>query len=121
MPSILVPGGQHGTGEYDQPQHHLGIQPSASYDSIQDGPLSESSHFTSISERGVNPQWQTEQQERNQYGMGGIPNRKPQGPAASQQRDFLLTSNPDFEVGGAKGSPSNQGVRGGALPAGGMI
>ena len=122
MPTILVPGGGPRIGEYDQLQHHPGIQPSASYESIQDGPLSESSHFTSISERGVNPQWQTEQQQqRNQYGMGGIPNRQPQGPALSHQRDFLLTGNPDFEIGGGRGNAANRGSRSGATPVGGMI
>lgn len=120
MPSLLVPGVKSAD------QHPPGIQHSASYDSIQDGPLSESSNFTSISERGINPQWQSEQQ-RHQYGMGGVPNRQPQGAAVAQQRDFLLTSNPDFELGGgvpggARGKSSNRGGgRGGPMPAGGMI
>ena len=109
IPSLLMPGG-HKEDHYasdGQPPHPL--QTTASYDSIKDGPTSEASNFTSISERGVNPQWQAE---HSGYGPGGIPNR---GPPPGQQRDFLLSNNPDFEL------PSNRGGRGaGRGPRGGM-
>ena len=114
VPTLLVPGGQARSGELEPRGQHIGLQPSASYDSVQDGPLSESSNFTSISERGINPQWQSEQQ-RYQYGTGGVPNRQPQGGAIAQQRDFLLSSNPDFELGGPRGKFSGRGGRAGAM------
>ena len=113
IPTVLVPGGQ-GHEQHDQYLQHPPLQQSASYDSMQDGPLSEASNFTSISERGVNPQWQPEN--RGPYGPGGIPNRGP-----PQQQDFLLAGNPDFELpGGRGGRGPNRGGRGG-MPLGGMI
>ena len=115
IPTVLMPGGQK-EDQYSpdsQPRHPL--QTTASYDSVQDGPSSEASNFTSISERGINPQWQAE---HSGYGMGGVPNR---GPPPTQQRDFLLANNPDFELPNSRGGRGpGRGGRGG-MPMGGMI
>jgi hypothetical protein len=123
IPTVLVPGN---SDPYAHHPNHPQFQASASYDSVQDGPLSEASHFTSISERGENPQWRAEQQQRAGYGMGGIPNRQP--PPHQQQRDFLLAGNPDFEIpvgGRGRGGPAGRGGFRGPPPSasqmGGMI
>lgn len=80
------------------------LQPSNSYDSIPENThdsgtrspaVSDGSNYTSISQRGINPQWRPPPDQA--MGMGGVPNRKPVG---QQQRgpDVLLNSNPDFEL-----------------------
>lgn len=78
-------------------------QLAGSYEDIQSGARSpaESEHstFTSVSQRGVNPRW------NDRAGNGGygapMPSRRPvNNPPPSQQRDLLLTSNPDFELPG---------------------
>ena len=113
IPTLLVPGNRGDNSTQDpygpaSSQHlRAPLQPSASYDSVNDGPESDASNFTSISQRGVNPEWQADQ-----YGMGGVPNRVP-----PQQRDFLLSNNPDFEISGGRGRGGGQG--GGPRP--GMI
>ena len=110
-----MPGGQKDDPYAPNNSDHHPLQTTASYDSVQDGAASESSNFTSISERGVNPQWQAEHQG---FGMGGIPNR---GPPPQQQRDFLLANNPDFELpAGRGGRGAGRGGRG-PMPIGGMI
>lgn len=63
--------------------------------------MSTSSHFTSISQRGVNPRWQGE-------GAPSMPNRDPRRP---RQQDQILASNPDFELPRAGGG--GRGRRGG--------
>ena len=66
---------------------------------------SERSEFTSVSQRGVNPNW-------NQAGYPMPPNRR-----AQPQRTDVLNSNPDFEVpGGARRAKSP-----GQLAGAGMV
>ncbi|KAK6352354.1 regulator of ime2 [Orbilia blumenaviensis] len=88
--------------------------PSGSYEELQPGQrspaMSTSSHFTSISQRGVNPRWQGE-------GAPSMPARDPRRP---RQQDQILASNPDFElprvgggVGGVSGGGGGRGRRGG--------
>ncbi|KAI4156399.1 MAG: hypothetical protein LQ340_000304 [Diploschistes diacapsis] len=114
IPTVLMPGGQMGD-PYVHDTQPRPLQTTPSYDSVQDGPSSENSNFTSISERGVNPQWQAE---HRGYATGGVPNR---GPPPQQQRDFLLVNNPDFELpAGRDGRGPGRGGRGG-MPMGGMI
>ena len=114
IPTLLVPGGNTGDSHdvYDgHPQRHH-LQPTSSYDSVNDGPESDASNFTSISQRGVNPEWQAENNPLG-YGTGGVPNRGP-----PQQRDFLLAANPDFELPGGRGGRGyGRGGRGGGGPA----
>lgn len=110
-PTSLMPGGQ--TADRNGPPTHL--QPSTSYDSIQEGTrsLAESdvSNYTSISQRGVNPDWRLGPGEMTPPAPapGGVLNRKP---LPQQQRDVLLQKNPDFELGsGLRGNRG--GDRGG--------
>ena len=118
IPTLLVPGGNTGDhlDPYSGQQQRHQLQPTSSYDSVNDGPESDASNFTSISQRGVNPEWQAEHNPQG-YATGGVPNRAP-----PQQRDFLLASNPDFEVPGARGGRGHggRGGRGGG-PMPGMI
>ena len=83
------------------------IDPSSSYDDLQDGQLSpsesEHSNMTSISQRGVNPKWRPDsggQQQHYRPGQAslGVPGKRPSQMQQQQQRDFVLNSNPDFEI-----------------------
>lgn len=107
LPHALMPG-QPNMGPSQQ--HH--IDPSRSYESFQEGQdglispaASDLSNMTSISQRGVNPNWRP--QDGSRPGHLSVPGRRPAPP--QQQRDMVLNSNPDFELpgghGGARGSP----------------
>ncbi|KAK6339706.1 regulator of ime2 [Orbilia javanica] len=78
--------------------------PSGSYEELQPGQrspaMSTSSHFTSISQRGVNPRWQGE----------GAPNMPTRDPRRPRQQDQILASNPDFELPRAGGGGGGGGV-----------
>ena len=95
------------------------LEPASSYESIHQSSrspaASEESNFTSISQRGVNPDWRPPPPGQGQYqgpgpapgqgygnemGVGGVPNRRPM----PQQRDVLLAGNPDFELPGMSGA-----------------
>jgi len=78
---------------------------------------SDTSHFTSISQRGINPAWRP---------TGGSRLQGPGSTASAAQRrreDVILTANPDFSL---PGLPSGRGGRGrgrgvgGGLPRGGI-
>ena len=84
---------------------------------------SEASHFTSISERGVNPNW------RPGSVSGGSTYAPPSSAAAVQRRreDVILTGNPDFSIPGMRGGrpggqrggmPAASAVGGGLTPMG---
>jgi len=79
-----------------------GLRPSNSYEEMHEGArspaASEASHFTSVSQRGVNPNW-------------GPPPDMPMRRPVQHRRDVLLGNNPDFELPGA--SPTGRGGRGG--------
>lgn len=77
VPSALLPGP---VGESKFPESIDDLSPGA-----RSPASSETSHFTSISERPVNPRW-----------------RPPPLPA-QQQRAVLLENNPDFELGPVRG------------------
>lgn len=86
MPSSLTPGGQHGEPE-----------PRTSFDDLPKGARSPttsetSSHFTSVSQRGINPQWRPPELENV------ISKRRQR-----ERQDILLGGNPDFEVPVPKG------------------
>ena len=84
---------------------HQNLHPSNSYEDIHEGArspaASEASHFTSVSQRGVNPNWGP---------APDMPMRRP----VQQRRDVLLGNNPDFEVPGA--SPRGRGGGRGRMP-----
>lgn len=99
MPGIAqappnLPQAQHPTIET--------IHPNSSYDELQDGQTSPASDMTSISQRGVNPDWRPGTEApaaapRSGQANLGVPKRKEQR-QQQQQRDMLLSSNPDFEL-----------------------
>ncbi|MCJ1354932.1 MAG: regulator of ime2 [Icmadophila ericetorum] len=119
VPALLLPGHQGSPQIQQQPYSHPIIdrerlnseshqggqqgnltsqfEPTSSYESIQEGSrspaASDGSHFTSISQRGVNPDWRPPPPQGYQ---DGVPNRRP----VQQQRDVLLQGNPDFELPG---------------------
>ncbi|KAF3934889.1 hypothetical protein ABW19_dt0204802 [Dactylella cylindrospora] len=82
--------------------------PSGSYEELQPGQrspaMSTSSHFTSISQRGVNPRWPGDTQGAP---SGGSSSRRP----GRQAQDTILAGNPDFELPGSRGGRG--GRRGG--------
>lgn len=80
-------------------------QPRNSLDEIPEGArspaVSETSHFTSVSQRGINPRWQPSESEIRR--------------AQQEQQDILLGSNPDFELPRSRGR--GRPMRGGRMPA----
>ncbi len=89
-------------------QTSVGLDGNNSYEDLQSGGRSpaesDRSNFTSVSQRGVNPQW------NGGPGYAPMPTRRPVGP----QNDVLFNSNPDFQL------PGNRGGRGGPSRGGGM-
>lgn len=121
VPMLLTPGQQH---QY-RPEP-LSLPPSHSYEDLpgaRSPAESETSNFTSVSQRGVNPNWRP--------GNGGEfsslgPMRRPPGARDQQQmrQDVLLQGNPDFALPGmtgpgrrARGGPAS--TRGGYPGIGG--
>jgi hypothetical protein len=128
LPSALMPGG------YTSNPNNLNVSmPSlntsdpnlrrnSSNDDMQDGSrspaASEASHFTSVSQRGVNPNWRPPPP-----GMGGPPVPGQFAPYGARrpmrQEDVILeanAANPDFAVPGAelgRGRGRGRGGRGG--------
>ncbi|KAI9781203.1 MAG: regulator of ime2 [Peltula sp. TS41687] len=87
---------------------HITMTGSNSYENIHDmarSPAqSDTSHYTSVSQRGVNPNWQPPSPQG-----GVVPPRQVQRP----QRDMLLAGNSDFEL---PGGPSRGRAPGGNMP-----
>ena len=69
---------------------------------------SEASHFTSISERPVNPNWQPSASERG--GPGSVA-------AQRRQQDVILGGNPDFSIPGVGAGRMRAGSRGATATA----
>lgn len=94
VPSALVPG---------PPPIEI-IPVSGSYDEIPEGArspaASDVSHFTSISERGINPRWR--------------PPPPPSRMVQQRREDILLKDNPDFNLRAGRG-------RGGGIDRGGRM
>ena len=107
VPTALAPGGYSNVIPNNNP-HPLGLDGHNAYEDIQPGSRSpaesERSNFTSVSQRGVNPRWN---QAQGGYGPP-MPTRRAVN--VPQQRDMLLTSNPDFEVPGGRGG-GGRGIR----------
>lgn len=93
VPSALVPG----PPPIDIPISNL-------YDDLPEGArspaASDTSHFTSISERGINPRWR--------------PPPPPSRLGRQEAEDILLASNPDFDLQAGRG-------RGGGIDRGGRM
>ena len=144
IPSLLMPGhnesdrtaadvGMGYAPQAQQQQHHLGVsqapgqflEPTSSYESFEGSRSPAESDITSISRRGVNPDWRPGPGpgqggpgyggNPGQYGppgnngangvytIGGgpLPNRRP---IAQPQRPDVLAGNPDFELGPRRGT-----------------
>lgn len=76
---------------------------------------SDTSHFTSISQRGINPAWRP--------GPGSYANGPGSTASAAQRRrdDAVLAANPDFSLPGLPSTRGGRPRRGGALPRGGGV
>ncbi|KAF4553208.1 pH-response regulator protein palI/prr-5-like protein [Elsinoe fawcettii] len=124
VPNALMPGMNNSAPHHPQhllPSHSAETLPSRPVSDIADGARSptgsENSHFTSVSQRGINPQW------RPPPG----PNLMPPPPGRKRNEDLVLAANPDFAIPGVGlGRPSGRGRgrgRGGQGPGGrgGMV
>ncbi|KAF2435677.1 pali-domain-containing protein [Tothia fuscella] len=125
IPNVLQAGGPRGppmnNNAYLSPTHNptggqdLRALQDPSMESLQEGQrspaASDASHFTSVSQRGVNPNWrpppgQQQQQHPQQQRIRGPP----------RNEDVLLSHNPEFSLPGV--GPANRG-RGGFRGRGG--
>jgi hypothetical protein len=113
VPRSLTPGAGTSTRPHNlapQPSNFHPFRsghpnPSTSYESLQDGTrsrVSDASNFTSISQRGINPNWAPPLPGAlpggaSGMGIGGVPNRRPTQ-QQQQQRTDILQTNPDFEL-----------------------
>jgi len=118
-PALLTPGPP---GQY-RPESYGEIPQTHSYEELpgaRSPAESETSNFTSVSQRGVNPNWRP--------GNGGEfsslgPSRRRENPT---RQDMLLAGNPDFELPGAmapsrlptRGRGGGPGLRGGMMGRG---
>jgi len=115
IPSLLTPG-PPGQGNHHRPDA-LQLPPSNSYEDLpgaRSPAESEASHFTSVSQRGVNPNWRPGNGgEFNSFG----PRRPPGSQEQQMRRDVILANNPDFEIPGM-GPNARMGPRAGGGPSG---
>ena len=117
VPPSLMPGITQAPSHAPQRPTIEPIDPSSSYEELQDGqmsPASDNSNMTSISQRGVNPNWRPGMEgpggnQRSGQANLGVPGRREQRyqqqhqAQQQQQRDMLLSSNPDFELPAGSG------------------
>lgn len=90
-----------GAGQYFPPPMQQGAPP-AQWEPTQSPTMSTASGFTSVSQRGINPRWQEEQQQQR---VGG-----PRQPRRNSNNIPNLNGNPDFELRPGRG---NRGPGGG--------
>jgi hypothetical protein len=93
-PASLAPGAAHGMRD-------VPIARTGSYEDLpgaRSPTESDTSNFTSVSQRGVNPNWKPggPGDAAGQFPPHGI--RKPAQVQVQQKRDILLGNNPDFEL-----------------------
>lgn len=125
MPSSLMPGGFSNPNLLNISNPSLNnsdpnLQRNSSYEDMQDGQrspaVSEASHFTSVSQRGVNPAWRPPPPGSGPPMPGNFP---PYGRRPMRQEDVILeanAANPDFAVPGTefgRGRGRGRGGRGG--------
>ncbi|KAH7126897.1 SUR7/PalI family-domain-containing protein [Dendryphion nanum] len=126
LPSSLMPGGYAAVNLHTPSPPTLNVSDPnlirhSSYEDIQDGSrspaASEASHFTSVSQRGINPNWRPPPP-----GQGGPPLPGQYAPYTRRpvrQEDVILeanAANPDFAIPGAdfgRGRGRGRGGRGG--------
>lgn len=109
-----TPPGTAGNGDYyeDVEPRYAPVPPpqgrqpmrNESYENMQSPADSDRTNFTSVSQRGINPNWNPPPP---MPPYQGPPPRRPLPP--TQRQDMLLNSNPDFQVQGGRGG-------GGAYP-----
>ena len=135
LPSSLTPGGSL-IARPPPPQPARDFLNTPSDENLQDGARSptgsEISHYTSVSQRGVNPRWRpVGEDQRNMPPPNSM--RKPiptsasgvgsgigggVGPGPPRDTDVLLQNNPDFEIPGMRPPGKNLGTsRGGSSGA----
>ena len=104
MPQSLVPGLSSQVPNHPIVEHHGEIiDAGESYDNLPDGqrsPASDNSEMTSISQRGINPNWRPGSTDA----LGRL--EVPQRHAQQQKRDMLLHTNPDFDLNSRGGAGS---------------
>lgn len=123
-PLAIAPGYAANGNSSGSLQPMGGLDGNNSYEDIQSGSRSpaesERSNFTSVSQRGVNPRWNGNQ---NGYGPP-MPNQGRRPNNAPQRNDLLLNSNPDFQLPGGRGGRNGGAGRArgpGQIPGGGMV
>lgn len=114
MPASLTPGAAHG-------MHDVALAPKGSYEDLPGARSpadSETSNFTSVSQRGVNPNWRPggPGDAAGQFPPHAM--RKPIQAQVQQRRDVLLGNNPDFELPSSRPGRGRGGGGGGG--GGGM-
>lgn len=120
VPALLTPGPRQPPAPLRQVPGANGemIPLTSSYENLQEGARSpaesETSNFTSVSQRGVNPNWRP-QDGPGAFNTGLGPPRRIQQ-QTQMRRDMMLTNNPDFEIPGLAGSA--RGGRGGTRGGG---
>lgn len=98
LPIALAAGPQQQRSQNDESPDSLTIRPPPLTNSYEDLPgarspaESETSNFTSVSQRGVNPNWRP--------GYGGDFNNFPPARRQSNTQARLLDANPDFQLPG---------------------
>ena len=104
-------GAYHNPTESTLDSNNASLQYARSYDSLGDEQkspaMSETSNFTSISQRGVNPAWRPP------------PPTQPMPQRPDQQR-MMLNANPDFAVGPRRGGGQMGGQQRGGMQMGGQ-
>lgn len=122
VPTSLTPGPPIPTVRHPSPDHlrvgqdHDGpsLERDSSYENMAEGALSpamsDTSNFTSVSQRGVNPNWRPPPG----YGPGPGPVPGPSQQRRNERNDMILGQNPDFMLPGMRG-PS-RGGRGRGMP-----
>ncbi|OAP59111.1 hypothetical protein AYL99_06409 [Fonsecaea erecta] len=116
-PPLLTPGPP---GQY-RPDSYNEIPPTNSYEELpgaRSPAESETSNFTSVSQRGVNPNWRPGNGGGEFSALGPMRRRDQQ-----TRQDMLLAGNPDFELPGSMGPPRLQPRSRGGSPGmrGGMM
>lgn len=116
MPASLIPGGlHHNSSNQSLNNSDPNLLQSPSYEEIPDGSrspsASETSHFTSVSQRGVNPNWRPPPGPLMPGPYAGYGPRRPM-----RQEDVILeanAANPDFAIPGAGSRGRGRGRGGG--------
>ena len=122
IPSLLVAGRNPHDPSPESSSSQVHVPRTTSYDDLHPGARSpvdsEASHFTSVSQRPMNPNWQPGHGgEFNQFGPG--PGPRPDRGHQQRRQDILFSGNPDFELPGMGPPRARGGFSGGNRGRGG--